>query len=367
MNIILFIFVLGILVFVHELGHFLFAKLFKIRVDEFGFGYPPKMFKIFTWRGTKFTMNWIPFGGFVKIFGETHSDEELTEEEKKVNLIYKPRWQQSLVMFGGILFNVIFAWFLFTIIFTSGVKSPIAQAPESYVFDSADMTITGVMVDSPANRFGLEQGDIIKEYYNDNESFIPDLDIEAQEKLASFINNTGEQGDKIGFVVLRGDEIKNIIVEPERGVLGDNYAIGISLQTIGDLKLPFHQAIVYAGKNTIHVTVSILKGFISLFSGNISLDEVSGPVGIVGQVGEASKIGFAYLIGFTALLSLNLAVLNLIPFPALDGGRLFVLLIESILRRRLPTKAVGWVNAIGFFILIGFMLFITAKDIIKLF
>ena len=106
MNIIIFILILGILVFIHELGHFLFAKLFNIRVDEFGFGYPPKMFKLFRWRGTDFTMNWIPFGGFVKIFGEADDGTELSEEEKKTSLVHKPRWQQIIVMFGGILFNL---------------------------------------------------------------------------------------------------------------------------------------------------------------------------------------------------------------------------------------------------------------------
>ena len=367
MNILLFIIVLGILIFVHELGHFLFAKLFKIRVDEFGFGYPPRAFKMFRWRGTLFSMNWIPFGGFVKIFGESGSDTELTDEEKKVNLMYKPRWQQALVMFGGILFNVIFAWLLFVCIFTSGVRAPISQAPQSYVFDSADITVTNVLVDSPADRFGLKQGDIIKEYYNDEQSIIPDISTEAQGEIAAFVNTSGESGKQVGFVVLRDGTLKNVVVTPEQGILEGSYAIGIALETIGDLKLPIHQAIVYAGKSTVSMTYAIVHGFGQLFSGQLSLNDVSGPVGIVGQVGQASKIGFAYLITFTALLSLNLAVLNLIPFPALDGGRLFILLIESIIRKQLPLKAVGWVNAIGFFILIGFMLLVTAKDIINLF
>src|SRR5690606_19662618 len=114
MNIIIFILVLGILIFVHELGHFLFAKLFKVRVDEFGFGYPPRLAKLFTFKGTLVTLNWIPFGGFVKIFGESDEGNELSEEDKAVSLVYKPRWQQILVMFGGILFNIIFAWILFS-------------------------------------------------------------------------------------------------------------------------------------------------------------------------------------------------------------------------------------------------------------
>ena len=368
MNIIIFILVLGILIFVHELGHFLCAKLFKIRVDEFGFGYPPRMFKMFSWKGTRFTMNWIPFGGFVKIFGESDDGSELSDDDKKVSLVYKPRWQQALVMFGGILFNVIFAWILFTGIFMAGVQAPIESAPPSYQFESSDLTIVNILHDSPAEKAGLKQGDIVKEFYVvGDDTHSAHQNVQGKEELAEVINQTGAQGYDIGLVVMRDNQPTSITVDPQEGIITDTFAIGIALETIGELKLPFHRAAVYALRNTAHVTYSIITGFGQLFTGNVSLDDVSGPVGIVSQVGQASTIGLAYLIGFTALLSLNLAVLNLVPFPALDGGRLFILLIESIIRRRLPANAVNWVNAIGFFILIGLMILVTTKDVIKLF
>ena len=363
MSIILFIVILGILVFVHELGHFLFAKLFGIRVDEFGFGYPPRMFKMFRWRGTDFTMNWIPFGGFVKIFGEADDGRKLNEEEKKVSLVHKPRWQQMLVMFGGILFNILFAWILFSSLFVYGISSPVSLAPQNYHFQKTDFTIISVLEKSPAEKDGLLPGDIIKEYYaGDTHILVKD---EKADDLAQFIREKGE--DDIGFVVLRDKKLKNIITHPEKGIVGDDYSLGIAIEKVGLLKLPVHQALFYGAKNSLAMIKDITFGFGKLISGKISMDAVSGPVGIVKQVGFAAGIGMSFLIGFTAMLSLNLAVLNLIPFPALDGGRIFILFIESIIGKRLNPKIVNWVNVVGFFLLLALMLFVTVKDIMKLF
>lgn len=366
MNVIIFILVLGILVFVHELGHFLFAKLFNIRVDEFGFGYPPKMFKMFSWRGTDFTMNWIPFGGFVKIFGEADEGKELTEEEKLVSLVHKPRWQQLLVMFGGILFNIIFAWLLLSGLYVSGITAPIDTAPTGYKFsEETRLVVTAVLPDSPAAIAGLISGDEIKEYYNqgDTVTVIDETIIEVSE----FIDKSGNTGDDVGFVVLRDSELEIISITPAEGVVEDKYGIGVNIDRVGEINLPVHQALVYGAKNTAYFTGAILDGFWQLITGKISADNVSGPVGIVKQVGEASSIGVSYLIGFMALLSLNLAVLNIIPFPALDGGRMLIIFIESIIGKRLNSTVVNWVNTIGFFLLIGLMLIVTVKDIINLF
>lgn len=366
MNIILFILILGILVFVHELGHFLFAKLFKIRVDEFGFGYPPKMFKMFSWRGTSFTMNWVPFGGFVKIFGEADDGSELSEEDKKVSLVHKPRWQQFLVMFGGILFNVIFAWLLFSGLYVSGITAPINSAPDSYEFTDSRLVVSSLMADSPAEQAGLMVGDEIVEFYNVNEVVqVIDQDITD---VSAFINasSTLESPD-VGFVVLRDEQLEIITTSPTQGIVEGKFGIGVNLDRVGELQLSVHQALFYGAKNTWNFTTAIVNGFGQLISGQISADNVSGPVGIVKQVGEASSIGVSYLVGFMALLSLNLAVLNLVPFPALDGGRIFIILIESIIRKRLPSTIVNWVNVVGFFILIAVMILVTVKDIMKLF
>lgn len=365
MNIILFIVILGVLVFVHELGHFLFAKMFGIRVDEFGFGYPPRAKKIGSWRGTEITLNWIPFGGFVKIFGEDDKGVELSEAEKKVSLVYKPRWQQLLVMFGGILFNIVFAMILFVVMYTIGVPSSSQSAPTGYEFDELALTVTGIMPESPAMESGLQAGDIVKEYYNSIETVT--VTDQGVEDLARFIDVTGEQDDTVGLVVLRNEKLELVNVAPELGVVDDHYGIGISLEMVGELKLPIGQAISYGVRNTFAFIGAIVRGFGQLIVGHISFNNLSGPVGIVGQVGQASAIGILYLVGFTAILSLNLAVLNLIPFPALDGGRIIILLIESIIQKRIKPVITNTVNTIGFFVLIGLMIVVTVKDIVHLF
>ena len=365
MNLIIFILILGILIFIHELGHFLCAKLFKIRVDEFGFGYPPRMFTIGHYRETKITMNWIPFGGFVKIFGESNNDTELNPEDKKVSLVYKPRWQQVLVMLGGVFFNIIFAWMLFSGLSMSGVTTSIENIPSGYTPSDTQLLISGVMGESPADNAGLISGDEIKEYFNSLETVT--VTNQGISDIATFINKTGEMEDTINFVILRENKLKVINVEPKENFINNNYGIGINAHRVGQLKLSFHQALLWGAKNTIAFTGAIFEGFWQLITGKISTDNVSGPVGIVKQVGEASKIGISYLVGFTALLSINLAVLNLIPFPALDGGRVCIIAIESIIQKRLKPIIVAWINTIGFFALILLMIIITVKDIINLF
>ena len=328
MNVIIFIIVLGVLVFVHELGHFLFAKMFNIRVDEFGFGYPPKMFKMFRWKGTDFTMNWIPFGGFVKIFGESDTGEELTPEEKAVSLVHKPRWQQILVMLGGILFNVIFAWILLSGIYMSGVIAPVDEAPSAYKPNETELMVSSVLPGSPASEAGLVSGDELKEYFSGEDRVI--VEDQGIEEVSTFINEHALDGEEIGFVVLRDEKLEVVTATAKEGVVEGKYGVGITLDRVGLVKLPVHEALLYGARNTYGFTKAIVQGFGQLISGQVSVDNVSGPVGIAKQVGEARNVGFDYLIGFTALLSLNLAVLNLIPFPALDGGRILILLIESV-------------------------------------
>ncbi|MAQ77430.1 RIP metalloprotease RseP [Candidatus Campbellbacteria bacterium] len=364
MNIIIFILVLGILVFIHELGHFLFAKMFGIRVDEFGFGYPPKAFTIGNFKGTDITLNWIPFGGFVKIFGESDDGSELTEEQKKVSLIHKPRWQQFLVMFGGVLFNIVFAWILLSGIYMSGINAPVGSAPSGYDFNETELIVSSVNQNSPAEAGGLLPGDIIVEFFSDDTQV--SVSDETIEDFSNFINEQYPEDENIGLVVLRDESLEIINLTPEEGIIEGKYAVGVSAERMGELKLSFFNAFYYGALNTIGFIKNIAIGFWDLITGSISADNVSGPVGIVKQVGDASKVGFQYLIGFTAILSLNLAVLNLVPFPALDGGRILIIFVESILRRRLNPKVINAINGIGFIVLIGLMLLVTFNDITKL-
>ena len=365
MNVIIFVIVLGILVFVHELGHFLFAKLFKIRVDEFGFGYPPLLKKIGHWRGTDITFNWIPFGGFVKIFGESDVGEVLSKEDQAVSMVYKPRWQQLLVLLGGILFNVVFAWILFASVYMSGVDTSVSRAPAGYDFEQSELLVSYVAPESPADNAGLLSGDIVKEYYSQEE--VITVTQESTDDFSMFVDATGQRDQTLGVVVDRGGQIKTFSVDPELGIVAGSYGIGVAIDRVGFLQLPFGQAMAHAFRTTAGNFAAVTRGFVSLISGQISVNNLSGPVGIASQVGQVAQSGFVYLMVFTAMLSLNLAVLNLVPFPALDGGRILVVLIESIIRRRLPPKTIGIINSAGFILLILLMLFVTVQDIIHLF
>jgi regulator of sigma E protease len=212
----------------------------------------------------------------------------------------------------------------------------------------------------------LISGDEIVELFSPEGEQITIID-ETIIEVSEFVNNQGQQGQSVGFIVLRYGTLETIEIIPKEGVVEGKYGVGINVDRVGELRLPAGQALIYGARNTWEFTKLITAGFGQLVTGQISADNVSGPVGIVKQIGDASAVGFSYLLGFTALLSINLAVLNLIPFPALDGGRIFIIFIESIIGKRLKPTIVSWVNVIGFFILVGLMLLVTANDIIKLF
>jgi len=359
MNILIFIIVLETLIFVHELGHFLFAKLFNIRVDEFGFGYPPKALTLGYFKETKITLNWIPFGGFVRIHGEDGDGKESHD-----SLVSKSKPKQFLVMAGGIIFNIIFAWILLSSSYMLGIQSSVDSAPDGYVFENTALTVTSVSPESPASLAGLLPGDAVLEYQSpDTQVFVED---EGTEVFSNFINEAGSKGHSVDIAVLRDERIEKISLIPEEGIIENRFGIGVGIDQIGEVRLGFFNALYHGLINTFVFLGAITEGFISLISGSVPLDAVSGPVGIVSQVGQASSLGLTYLLGFTALLSLNLAVLNAFPFPALDGGKIVVIGIESVLKKPLPVQAVNWVNAIGFIILILFMIVITIKDIFVL-
>ena len=170
--------------------------------------------------------------------------------------------------------------------------------------------------------------------------------------------------------LIRAKEPIELTVMPEPGKDGGPAMVGISMDTIGTLKLPIHKAIWEGAKLTWGVTVGTVEGFWNLIKtavvGKADMSTLTGPVGIVGVVGDAAKFGFVYLLSFTALISINLAVINLVPFPALDGGRLLFLLIEKIKGSRIKPEIANWVNAVGFGLLMILMVFITYHDIVKL-
>ncbi len=365
MSVVLFIVILAVLILFHELGHFLAARSVGARVDEFGIGFPPRAWA-FRPKGseTEYSINWIPFGGFVRILGENGLDE-IAEADKPRSLTSKNRLAQVWVLCAGVLFNVLMGWVFLSISFMSGVPSSVA--PETHgLVGAPEITILQALEDTPASDAGFESGDVIRAMFRegDTQETIPQSVVEVQEFIAA------SAGIPLTFTFEREGAVKTLVVTPEineqrKGI------IGISLDLIGTIKLSPLDALIEGGRMTGKFLVSIaqgLGGFVrDAFSGTADYSQVSGPVGIVGMVGTVSNQGFIALLSFAALISLNLAIINLVPFPALDGGRVLFIIIEAITRKPLPIRVTQWANIIGFGILILLMILITVNDIINLF
>lgn len=362
MSILIFVIVLAILVLVHEFGHFIIAKKNGIKVSEFGLGFPPKLWG--KQKGeTLYSVNAIPFGGFVRIFGEDPNEDSLHGVDKERSITAKPRHIQAFVLIGGVFFNVLFAWLLISIGYMVGL--PTAQSHTGPgIVENPRLVITTVSPLSPAFRSGVKAGDVVLEVISEGKYSLTEINPQA---FSNFVEAHGKDG--IALRVLRGKEEKVIEVIAEEGVVQGKLAIGVGLDTIGTLKLPLHLAVYEGGKNTLSlfsVTAVSLVGFLGdAFVGEANFSEVTGPVGIVGLVGDVSKLGFVYLLSFTAIISINLAVINLFPFPALDGGRLIIVLIEAIRRKALSPKILNTINSVGFVVLILLMIVVTFHDVLR--
>lgn len=367
MSIIIFVIILLVLVLVHEFGHFFTAKKFGIRVDEFGFGFPPKLFG-FKKGETEYTFNLLPLGGFVKIFGETPDDENMNGPDAKRSFINKPKWQQAIVLFAGIFANFLLAWLLFSIGFMSGLPTSAGNEVKGYTLTDVHTVVISVAPNSPAEMAGLKSGDkIFSVWSGEGEDLIKEVNPDS---LKSFVVSHKDKEIQIGYGRASMKNINYVKLTPT--INGDgNPAIGIAMDQIGTAKLPVFSAFWEGMKLTLSVTKGTVIGLYTLISDGIrgqgSFASVTGPVGMVGIVGNAYQFGFVYLLSFAALISINLAIINLVPFPALDGGRLFFLLIEKIKGSAINPKVANTANMIGFGVLILLMLVVTYHDVVKLF
>ncbi len=363
MEIILLIVVLVVLILVHEFGHFVVAKLSGMRVDEFGIGYPPRALMIGKRGETEYTLNWLPFGGFVKIYGED-SDAVSTDGRAFTD---KNRFLQALVLLAGIVMNLLFAWILISGSLAFGTPralddSEIAQAKDAVI------TVSDILPGSPAEDAGLKIGDMIRKAITPAETFTSADPKAFTDFVAKDTNETPitfdirRNGEEI---ILSAIPIKGTIVEqPERA------ALGVGIAVVGTVPVAFYKAPILGAQYTWEITKETAIGLGHFFAGIVTfsanLSQVTGPVGIAGAVGSASKAGLSALVSLTAIISINLALINLIPVPALDGGRLLFVIIESITRKRIHPNIAATVNTAGFGLLILLMLVVTAHDVWKL-
>lgn len=339
---------LSLLILGHEAGHFFVAKLFKLRVDEFGFGFPPRI--LAKRKGeTEYSLNWLPFGGFVKIAGENDrlngglgKLESLPEGEKNRLFCFQSWWKRSVVLLAGVAVNFLLGWFLISAVLMIGT-------PRALV-------ISQVQQNSPAAKIGLLEGDVIRNY------------VSADEFIKYINQNRGEQ---IILEVRRGGEDLNLSIVPRISVPPGEGALGIALAEVGEGRKGFFPAVASGLKQSALICRLVLTALYqlvkNLFLHGSLLQGIVGPVGIFSVAEETGHIGLIYLVQLVSLISLNLAVVNLIPFPALDGGRFFLILIEKIKGSPVSYKTETIVNSLGFAFLLFLMALLTIRDVGRLF
>ncbi len=353
LTIVIFIAILGLLVFVHELGHFIMAKRAGMRVDEFGFGFPPRLFGIK--RGeTLYSINLIPLGGFVKIMGEDGS--ETADQESFSN---KTGWQRFAVLIAGVTMNVILAWVLISLGFIIGIPTIVSegeQLPHSARIKDQAVGILQVQEHTPAAEAGLKAGDVVFKINNEPVSSID----QARDLTAK---NLGHENT---YTIKRGNETFDKKITPRANPPEGQGPLGVALGSVGLISYPWYMAIYQGLLATFNLLMGTLAAFwgliLQLFHGESVSSSLSGPVGIAVLTRDVTRLGFAYLIQFTAILSVNLAIINVVPFPALDGGRILFLIIEKIRRRKLPIQAEQIANTVGFLLLILLMIAVTVHD-----
>lgn len=369
MTILLFLVILVVLVLVHELGHFLAARRAGMHVEEFGFGFPPRVVGFYKtnsgWRRLKkgqshpqdhtvYSINLIPLGGFVKILGEDN-----THEGDNRSFVNKSKLWRFVVLVAGVVMNFILAVLIYSYGFAVG--TPIAMdntdsLPVGAKVLRQEIRIAEVVKDSPASKAGVEIGDEVRSINTETFS--------SPEKVREFIIN--KAGEVFSFEIVRSGRVLNFEVKSDLNPPEGRGPVGILPVNFVTYRLPLGTALVQGTKLSVFQIGEMLKGFADIILGTQPLSDVGGPVKIAGLTGDVAKMGKSHLLQFTAFLSLNLAVLNSLPIPALDGGRIALLIVEAVRRKKNNQQIEQLINGIGFAALLLLMLVVTIKDLVHL-
>jgi len=391
---ILFLAILTLLVLVHEWGHFVTARKFGMKVYEFGFGFPPRAFGfyrdpntkkwIFVWRkkqsainnqqstltntvgggehdeeypGVLYTINWLPLGGFVKIKGE---NGELMNDADSFG--FHKAWKKVVVLVAGVGMNFVLAVVLLAVGFLIGLPTDMTHGidDKAIIVEPSVVMIQQVVKDSPAFRAGLSVGDKIIS--------LNDTPIQTTDALISSIQSTG--ATLIRLAITRDGNNMTVEITPEVDTETGNAHIGVYPANAGIVRYPWYLALWKGFVASVFGVVSIVIGFFVLIKGLILGNglsfEVSGPVGIATMIGQSARLGVAYLLNISAMISLSLAVINILPIPALDGGRLLFVLIEWFTGRKVPIKYEQIAHTIGFVLLMILIVVVTWRDVVGL-
>jgi regulator of sigma E protease len=402
-TLLVFMLMLSLLVMIHELGHFLSAKKFGVKVEEFGFGLPPRAIgkKI---GETIYSINWLPIGGFVKLFGEDREGEGPVDPKDAPRAFYaKPLWQRSVVLVAGVSMNFLLAIVVLAYLFTQGVMVPVDR-----------IHVEQIDAGSPAEQAGIKPNDVILSVNGKNVAKADEFSGYVKQHLgeqvtvvilrgASFVHHGAKLDDCTGCQklalkmtprkeppirkadnttqsepnVLNGaicnarhalhipDPPRADVTVPKQG------PIGVLISTYETRTYAWYQAPFYGTWEAIKISWELVKGIgmtiWKLISFQSVSKEVAGPIGIAEMTGQARRAGVQAVLELMGLLSLNLAIVNILPFPALDGGRLLFVLIEAFSGKKLKSEVERYVHQIGMIILLTLILLVTINDVVKVF
>jgi regulator of sigma E protease len=346
---IIFLLILSVLVLIHEAGHFVAAKRLGIRVEEFGFGLPPRLFGIK--RGeTIYSINWLPIGGFVKLFGEEGEEEaneqrhkgKIRKSDKSRAFYLRPPWQRAIVVIAGVMMNFILAITVISYLFTQGVMVPVNR-----------VHIEKIVLGSPAEIAGLKENDIIKRLSLGEEK----TDVKSSDQIIQFTKN--HLGQIIDVLITRNGKDIVVPIVPRSDYPKDQGPMGVVISNYEEKKYSAIEAPFFGTMEAI-----ILWKMISF---QPVPKDVTGPIGIAQMTGQAIKFGKNAVLELLGILSLNLAIVNILPFPALDGGRLLFIVIEGLTGKKIRTNWERYIHQIGMLILLSLMVLVTIHDLIRIF
>jgi regulator of sigma E protease len=356
LTILVFIVMLTVLVLIHEFGHYITAKKFGIKVEEFGFGFPPRVLgkKI---GETLYSINALPIGGFVKLYGEDDAGSGRVSSSKKVTkdleraFFSKPVWQRIVVIVAGVFMNFLLAIGIATYLFsTQGIPK-----------DTKSVIVTQVEKGTPAATAGLKTGDVIKR--------VDSVDVATTQSLIAVTKK--KLGHEVTLVIDRNGREMPLKITPRINAPKGEGAMGVAIdQNIIYQKYPFPLSIFYATKQAAGDSVLVVKGFVDVVKTIVTSftvpPGVAGPVGMAQLTGEFVKIGPAAVLSLVYMLSLSLAVLNILPIPALDGGRLMFIIFEAVTRRKVNPKFEAYAHMVGIVVLLTFLALVSVKDVSRI-
>jgi len=353
-----FVIVLGLLIFVHEFGHFIWAKLFGVKVLKFSLGFGPKLISK-QFGETEYLISAFPLGGYVKMFGESPgdvADETMSAADIRGSFSMRPVWQRFIIVAGGPVFNLIFAILLFFfIVLVAGLPQPVETT-----------TISGVGPDSPAAAAGLLPNDTI--------TAIDGQETKRWEDVSMLIKNSG--GRQVILTIRRDGSTVEVPVQPRMEesknifgeVVGERYMVGIARsEEVTYEKVGFLTALEAGISQTWSWMYLTVMGLVKIIQKVVPASELGGPILIAKIAGERMEAGWVSFLYFMAVLSVNLGILNLLPIPILDGGHLVYFTVEGILRKPLNPKIIEILQQVGLVLLVTLMVFVFYNDLMRFF